>query len=483
MRLADIAVTLRPRSPWEASDLGLAMTQAWWRAVYPPFLLLVLGTYGVVSLLLWSSPAWVALVMWWLKPLFDRLLLHVYSQGLFGALPDTRQTLRALPGLLGHGLGLQLTVLRFDTIRSFRTPIMQLEGLPGRDRAHRLRALARRGRSHAAALTLVCLHMEVILVTGAVAVAVLMVPAGMDLDVIGRLGQATGPEVLLWNLLLMTGFLIVEPFYVAAGFALYLNRRTELEGWDLELRLRGIARRLAGLPGSAALLLVLVLAPPPPAWAGAADVAVNDARRPGGEAAEVVAEVLAHEDFDTTRTFTIWRWRGESTADEGTTERDGIPSWVLWLARATEGLAWGAAAALVLAALYYGRRWLPRVGRGGGQEVAPAAPRFVDGKGEAPLPADIPAAARGLWAAGSRRAALSLLYRGCLAVPAAGVRDSATEDEALRDLQQRLPAHQYAYVARVTRLWLAVAYARRMPAEAQFEELLRDWPAASGGVS
>ena len=35
--------------------------------------------------------------------------------------------------------------------------------------------------------------------------------------------------------------LVLEPFYVAAGFALYLNRRTLLEGWDIEVALRRIA--------------------------------------------------------------------------------------------------------------------------------------------------------------------------------------------------------------------------------------------------
>ncbi len=28
--------------------------------------------------------------------------------------------------------------------------------------------------------------------------------------------------------------LLIEPFYVAAGFAMYLNRRAELEAWDIE---------------------------------------------------------------------------------------------------------------------------------------------------------------------------------------------------------------------------------------------------------
>jgi hypothetical protein len=34
----------------------------------------------------------------------------------------------------------------------------------------------------------------------------------------------------------MVAFL--EPFYVAAGFAMYLNRRVELEAWDIEQEFR-----------------------------------------------------------------------------------------------------------------------------------------------------------------------------------------------------------------------------------------------------
>ena len=39
-----------------------------------------------------------------------------------------------------------------------------------------------------------------------------------------------------------TGYAVVltmsEPFYVAAGFGMYLNRRMELEAWDIEKELR-----------------------------------------------------------------------------------------------------------------------------------------------------------------------------------------------------------------------------------------------------
>ena len=32
--------------------------------------------------------------------------------------------------------------------------------------------------------------------------------------------------------------LFLEPFYVAAGFGMYLSRRVELEAWDIEQELR-----------------------------------------------------------------------------------------------------------------------------------------------------------------------------------------------------------------------------------------------------
>ena len=56
-------------------------------------------------------------------------------------------------------------------------------------------------------------------------------------------GPTIGPA---WTFatIYFTVITIVEPCYVAAGFALYLNRRTALEGWDLEVALRRIGERM-----------------------------------------------------------------------------------------------------------------------------------------------------------------------------------------------------------------------------------------------
>jgi hypothetical protein len=51
-------------------------------------------------------------------------------------------------------------------------------------------------------------------------------------------GGDTGTVALIVNCAYPVAALFMEPFYVAAGFAMYLNRRVELEAWDIEQELR-----------------------------------------------------------------------------------------------------------------------------------------------------------------------------------------------------------------------------------------------------
>src|SRR4051794_22657489 len=103
MQAADIAIGLRRRSPWEAMDLGLTMLQRWWRHVYVPHLLVALPLMATALGVGWSlERAWVALaILWWLKPAYDRVVLHVLSRAVFGELPTTRSVFRAAKEWLG----------------------------------------------------------------------------------------------------------------------------------------------------------------------------------------------------------------------------------------------------------------------------------------------------------------------------------------------------------------------------------------------
>ena len=52
------------------------------------------------------------------------------------------------------------------------------------------------------------------------------------------LRRGSGPRCAAIPIAYALVVLFLEPFYVAAGFAMYLNRRAELEAWDIEQEFR-----------------------------------------------------------------------------------------------------------------------------------------------------------------------------------------------------------------------------------------------------
>jgi hypothetical protein len=100
------------------------------------------------------------------------------------------------------------------------------------------------------------------------------------------------------------------------------------------------------------------------------------------------------------------------------------------------------------------------------------------------LPADVLAAARRMWAAGSHLQAMSLLYRGALSwwIERAGVEiiESDTEGDCLRRVM--LSDHvQAPYFAALTESWIRGAYAKELPGQSVWEDLCSRWPFAEGG--
>ena len=54
----------------------------------------------------------------------------------------------------------------------------------------------------------------------------------------GLISTPTGVLSLAVSIAYAMTVVFLEPFYVAAGFAMYLNRRAELEAWDIEQEFR-----------------------------------------------------------------------------------------------------------------------------------------------------------------------------------------------------------------------------------------------------
>jgi hypothetical protein len=247
VQLDRIQAIVRPRNPWESIDLGFSMVLYWWKPLYKIWLSFILPVFLILFLLFYDSIWIAAIILWWLKPLYDRILLHFFSHALFGEQLTIWQTWKALPRLLFKSrLLLSLTLWRFDFARSFNLPVWQLEGSRGKKASERFRTLQKNTYNTAVWLTVGCVHFEWLLSLSLFGLVYSMMPVTHTFD----LFEAIFIEQALWaDILRMTVTLfaltVIEPLYVAGGFALYLNRRTHLEGWDIELAFRRIATRLS----------------------------------------------------------------------------------------------------------------------------------------------------------------------------------------------------------------------------------------------
>ncbi len=238
MNLAAITLRLRPRGPYEAMDLGVRLLQRNAGAVYLAWFAIVMPL--CLSLLtLTTFATWLpSLLVWWLKPLYDRVVLFVLSRAVFGAPAGLRDI--EWRALFGNGLIWALTFRRFDFARSFTLPVYMLEGLKWKRRRKRIAVLQKNTRAQAVLLSVAFIHIEFVLTIGLLLLGILLLPQYTGLPIFSWL---TGEEVPYWfhfanTIIYILALTISEPVYAASGFTLYLNRRVELEAWDIEMDLR-----------------------------------------------------------------------------------------------------------------------------------------------------------------------------------------------------------------------------------------------------
>ena len=100
MQIDRIEIVVRPRNAWESVDLGFNLIRQWWRPFYRIWFAFFLPLAGVLLLLFHQIPSVAMLILWWLKPLLDRIILYFLSRALFGEPPTIRQVWQTLPHLL-----------------------------------------------------------------------------------------------------------------------------------------------------------------------------------------------------------------------------------------------------------------------------------------------------------------------------------------------------------------------------------------------
>ena len=237
MQIEAIALRLRPRSMWEGCDLGIQLLHFRMRSVYACYLVLAGPTF-LVCLAAYPLEPWLpALAVWLAKPWLDGAIVFALSRALFGEVTAPADLWAARGRVLKPNL-LTLLLMRVSASRSFKLPIVQLEGLSGRAQRERIRQLTLRHRGVARAMTLAFANAELALCSSVLVLRVMLAPHILGWAGSWLTGLAAAHAGLVTSIAYAGAVAFLEPFYVAAGFGLYLNRRVELEAWDIEQEFR-----------------------------------------------------------------------------------------------------------------------------------------------------------------------------------------------------------------------------------------------------
>ncbi|WP_409299282.1 DUF4129 domain-containing protein [Pseudomonas sp. KCJK8993] len=509
MRLSDASVVIRPRNAWEAMDLGLLLGQRHRGLLMTSWAIVSLPVFALLSLLLWEWPSLALLLFWWLKPAFERLPLFILSKALFGDTPSLGQALRQWPRLLKPQLLASLTWRRLSMSRSFLMPVMQLEGLSGDARQQRLGVLLQRNAGAARWLTVIGVHLESALWIGLMALFYLLLPQQVELDWNWQTLIVATQQDWLWLEHLTNAFyalvlVVWEPLYVACGFSLYLNRRTELEAWDIELVFRRLRQRLAGASALLLVLGALWLAPSQSLWAAPtsnARQAVADPESPrllqqpltSKAAQDSIKGILEKPPFKNQESVTRYRFGEEQPQKKDTKGKP--PGWLKdlleglgksnfnALGKGLEILLWG----LLLGALAWllwryrdGLRtfvgWRPRPRK----KRPPAMPQQLFGLevGSQTLPDDVAAHAAALWPSQPREA-LGLLYRALLSRLLEDFHLSLDVGDTEGQVLERIKALRHpqleSFSIELTRHWQNMAYGHQVPGTEAQPRLCDGW--------
>jgi hypothetical protein len=499
MRLESLRVELRPRSPWEAVELGTALVRTNARAIWVPWLLITLPIFVLVNAAgLALGMVWLPwLVMWWLKPVFDRIPLYVLSRAVFGEAPGTRQTLTAQLRWGWRAMWPMLLWRRFSPMRAMTLPVDLLEGVEPQRLRERRRVLVTGVSGTTILLTLTCFGFIGALAMSGVSLAMLLVPFEYLPELRTQVWLFMEYQPPVWlvvvlHVLVWIGTSVIEPFYVGAGFGLYLNRRTQIEAWDVEIAFRRLRARLQA--GATTLLLVVAMAAALPSHAQSPGMCPLPQVKGEAETAtlqEVFGKGLVDESSFKEAVGRAYRdpllrpkkkevrWEERNPAEK---KEFDLPQ-MKWLGRLLESIGligeialWTVLGALVLALVLTAKRWWPwlRGGFAGRQEPPPVD--VSDATLPDILPDDIATAARKLWREGRPRRALALLYRASVEVMAerAGIAlvPGATESECLRASRRMPQGEDRDAFSRIVRVWQYAAYAQRLPKDDEFETLL-----------
>ncbi|RYD18362.1 MAG: hypothetical protein EOP88_22825 [Verrucomicrobiaceae bacterium] len=532
MRLDTVTAEIRPRSDWEAADLGFAMVRrsfwrcitVWWLAMGIPLV--------VAGALLWEHPILVLALFWWCKPAGARMVLFEMSRRLFGEEPSWRSVWREIPRAWWRRFFYRFVVARFSPWMPVTLAVEDLEGLRGKAYRQRCGQVVRRGEGVVMWLYFIADAASAWLGLAILALVMMLMPEGQDAgwqEAVESWDPSTPMEIPLLITRWVTGCVMVaisltDVFVTGAGFGIYINNRTWIEGWDVELAFRRLAQRLGNV--AAVLLGCFLVAgavraqdsgplleqqssrefetgvegekgqadaePPSEPEAEAEADETADASTPAEEESPADAEANeAAERIEKVKAdpaFKVHTVKTKVPKSKKSSSGGGPPLAFVELLMTVFGIC---AVALLLGLvgwLIWKFRHVFKTGARVPLEkgIQPTA-RVVMGMEVSPdtLPSDVPTAAWALWQNGRHQEALGLLYRGSISkvmeIGRVEIHESDTEGDCMRRVEVAGPVAHPDYFRGITGVWIRLAYAGITPADSEVEVLCAGWPFGKGG--
>ncbi len=453
----------------EAIDLGVLIARRYWWRLVAGWLVVAVPIFVVT----WFIPntVFAFLMLWWFKPLYERIPMTTVASSIFDEHAHW-STMRR--NLIAPDCLIWLTFFRFFPGRSTLTPIAALEDHAlGSGRVSNRRSLIKENIQGA----YLGLHSMGLLVEIAIVLFILLMAlwllSPVETDPAIALGIALqelltflfssfwGPKIVLTAL--FVAFAFVAPFYVCCGFALYLNRRVELEGWDLDLEFQRMVRRIAPMLG---VVLIAIYCMP----SQAQESVTPPQEQARSSVAAEIDEVVRSERISKTEMRTKepeQRRESRQTSNIALAMFLRILFWTLLIA----GILW-----LVIKIVLsdYIRHVFTRKST---KEVA-VQQKFPNLKRTLVLPDDVVSAASDAWRDGQFRNAMSLLYRGALYAlitkHKCDINPSDTEASCMRVVRESAPSLSEAF-DHIASSWQQLAYARLPVSENDFHALRRTY--------
>jgi hypothetical protein len=477
VRLDTVTAEIRPRSDWEAVDLGFSMVRRdFWRCLIAWWLAMGLPT-ALAGFFLWNYPSVLVILFWWFKPAGSRMVLFEISRRLFGEQPSWKAIWRELPRAWTRRIWYRFFVARFSPWLPLTLAVEDLEGLSGKAYKQRCGQVARRGEGAVMWIYFLAEIATAWLAIGLFFLIYMLIPQGQG-SALQEAYEAIDPQSPFQIPLLITrtigGCLIfaislTDLFVIGAGFGIYINNRTWLEGWDVELAFKRLAQRLAKV--TVIVISFFMICPVSKA---------EEAKTP----AQVIREVKADEAFKVHKV--------KIKVPKSSPSKSKPPAIPVNFLEALGRMFVVCAIALVVGFVGWLLWKFRHVFMGGGGGVKSDRPvpsaRVVMGMEISPetLPPDIPTVAWQLWQQGCHQEALGLLYRGSISrvveMARLEIQESDTEGDCMRRVEQAGPAAHPDYFGRITGAWIRMAYAGVSPADDDVQRLCQHWPFGGKGV-